>query len=314
VMKKRCDAHGRFEALVEPSASHYSNFRELGTMGNNNTIIIHANNHCNMSCPWCYYPMGSEKIRRAEYYDMVLRQYKGQFRLLLSGGEPTIKDDYFDFVWRLDAYGWQPGTITNMLKIGDPEFFKKTLNPLFIDGSIYKFAMSMQHPKYYDAEILRLKSKALEHLDNEKLQAMCVMFSIKTLDELDWIREFYDGYKHLFKMLRIRTMFKNWANKGDDSNLFCSDLHKAFLEKFADLSPVQSRRIEHSNAYCLYLQMADGMNVSLSSAPTVENVDYHLCSRPVYMLAMDGRCYPVPLAQIINEGIGLGYKDGFKLQ
>ena len=56
------------------------------------------------------------------------------------------------------------------------------------------------------------------------------------------------------------------------------------------------------------------MNVSLSSAPTVENLDYHLCTRPVLMLARDARCYPVPIAQIINEGISLGWKDGFELK
>jgi hypothetical protein len=140
------------------------------------------------------------------------------------------------------------------------------------------------------------------------------MFSIQTLDELDYIRDFYNATKHLYTMIRIRTMFKNWANKGDDNNLFSSDLHKAFIEKFGDLTPIQSRRTEQSNSYCQYLEMDNGMEVSLSSAPTVENVDYHLCSRPVFMLAQDGRCYPVPLAQIINEGISKGFKDGFTLE
>ena len=313
IMRKECDVHGKFEAMVEKDAQHFSNFYELGTMGNNNTIIIHAHNECNMKCKWCYYPMGVEKMQSAEYYDMLLKMHKGTTHLLLSGGEPTIRHDYFDFVWRLDAYGWQPGTITNMIKLGDKEFFDKTMNRLFVDNGIYRFAMSMQHPKNYSQEIFDQKNKALENIHNAGLKAMCVMFSIESLDELDWIRDFYDTNKHLFTMLRVRTLFNNWANKCD-TRLFLSELHKAFMQKFADLSPVTSRRIEHSNSYCLYLEMSDGVNVSLSSAPTVENVDVHLCSRPVHMLAMDGKCHPVPLAQIVNEGISLGYKDGYKLE
>lgn len=315
VMKKECDVHGKSETLVDKSAEHFSNFYELGTMGNNNTIIIHAHNECNMSCPWCYYEMGVEKMQTAEYYDMLLKMYKGTHRLLLSGGEPTIRPDFFDFVWRLNAFGWQPCSITNMIKLADLEFFKKTIDnyDCFVEDNIYRFAMSMQHPKYYSKEILQYKVQALKNIETAGLKAMCVMFSIQSLDELDWIREFYDKSNHLFKMIRIRTMFKNWNNKGDTNDLCCSDLHKAFMEKFADLSPCAARRLEHSNSYCLYLQMADGMDVSLSSSPTVNNVDYHLCSRPAYMLAMDGRCYPVPIAQIVNEGIRLGWKDGFKL-
>ena len=158
------------------------------------------------------------------------------------------------------------------------------------------------------------KVKALENIEKWKLKAFCVMFSIQSLDELDYIRKFYDQTKHCYTMLRIRTMFKNWANKDDKTNLFSSDLYKAFFEKFSDLMPIESRDIESSNIYCQYLKMDNGMNVSLSSAPTVENLDYHLCTRPVYLLARDARCYPVPIAQIINEGISLGWKDGFELK
>ena len=142
---------------------------------------------------------------------------------------------------------------------------------------------------------------------------MCIMFSVTSLEEIKWIREFYEGTKDCYSMLRIRTMFKNWDNKDDKTDLYLSDLHSAFMREFWDLAPLIDRQIEHSNSYCLYMQMCDGMNVSLSSSPTVGNVDYHLTSRPVYMLAMDGRCYPVPLAQIINEGISKGWKDGYRI-
>jgi MoaA/NifB/PqqE/SkfB family radical SAM enzyme len=312
-MTKKCDVHGAFTAVVEKDIQHFAKFYEHGTLGNNNTIIIHAHNQCNMKCKWCYYPMGVEEMHDADYFDNVLLQYKGKFNLLLSGGEPTLRPDYFEFVRKLRSYGWFTASITNMISLADDEFFAKTQTPDFVQGKLYDFAMSYQHPCNYDKKIEKKKLQALENIEKAGLKAMCVMFSIQSLDELDFIRNFYNSTKHLYTMIRIRTMFKNWANKNDKTNLFSSDLYKAFFDKFSDLMPVQSRRIELSNIYCQYLTMDNGMNVSLSSAPTVENVDYHLCTRPVFMLSLDGRAYPVPICQIINEGIDKGWKDGFQL-
>lgn len=314
VMNKVCDVHGLTTAVVEKDIQHFARFYELGTLDKNNSIIIHAHNQCNMKCPWCYYPMGVEPMHDAEYYNNVLKQYKGKFNLLLSGGEPTERPDYFAFVKRLVGLGWSVGSITNMINLADDKFFDETMSSDFIQGKTYKFALSFQHPKNYSEEIKQKKVKALENIEKWKLKAFCVMFSIQSLDELDYIRKFYDQTKHCYTMLRIRTMFKNWANKDDKTNLFSSDLYKAFFEKFSDLMPIESRDIESSNIYCQYLKMDNGMNVSLSSAPTVENLDYHLCTRPVFMLCRDGRAYPVPICQIINEGISLGWKDGFELK
>jgi len=312
IMVKECDEHGPFSAVMD-TAGHVSTFYRRGTRGNNNTIIIHAHNECNMTCSWCYYPMGKEKMQPFGYYHTLLEAAYRGFNLLLSGGEPTLRPDFFEFVREGWHNGWSMSSITNMIKLGDRDFFDRTMSSDFVTGATYRFAMSMQHPKNYNADILEQKVNALRNIERAGLKAMCCMFSITSLDELDYIREFYNASKNCYGMLRIRTMFKNWANKGDTSTLRLSDLHAAFLAKFADLGPVISTRVEESNIYCLYLEMADGMQVSLSSAPTVENIDYHICSRPVFMLARDGRCYPVPIAQIVSEGIDKGWKDGFRL-
>ncbi len=314
VMEKKCDIHGETEAIMEIDQKHFANFYELGTVGKNNTIIIHAHNECNMKCSWCYHKMGEETMQPFSYYNSLFFYPYNGFNLLLSGGEPTERPDYFNFVKEGVDAGWGMASITNMINLGDNEFFKNTMNDNFINNGIYKFAMSMQHPKNYNTDILKKKNNAIENIKKSKLKAMCVMFSIQSLDELDYIREFYNETKDCYTMLRIRTMFRNWENKNDENVIYLSELYDAFMDKFGDLAPTQSRSVEHSNIYCLYMEMDKGINVSLSSAPTVENVDYHMCSRPVYMLAMDGRCYPVPLAQMVNEGIDRGWHSGFKLE
>ena len=311
MMWKKCDVHGEFESIVDPSFMHVSNFYQHGTMGNNNSIIVHIENECNMKCSWCYY--GKTKIETIQFLDQLLReQYKG-FSLMFSGGEPTIRPDYIDLVKDAFNRGWHPSTITNMIKLADDDFFKQTLNEAFIDRLSYRFALSFQHPKNYSKEILDLKVKALHNIEKEKLKASCLVFSIQSLDELDFIKEFYDETKHLYHLLRIRTMFCNWKNK-IEKDLYLSDLHSSFMDKFGEYTPVQYSGIEQSNIYCLYMQTKEGRHVSLSSAPTVENLDYNICSRPVYMLGPDYRCYPVPIAQVISEGISKNWKDGFQIK
>jgi len=198
-----------------------------------------------------------------------------------------------------------------MLNIGNPSFFEKTLTTHNFtfghDG--YSFAMSMQHPKNYSQEIYETKLKALEHLKVTGLKADCVVFSIQSLDELDYIKEFYDKYKNLFLLLRIRTMFNNWKNKGEQT-IYLSELHKLFLAKFDEYTPVISERFERSNIYCLYMETNEGKAISLASSPNVNNVDYHICRRPVLMLANDLSAYSVPVAMIVNEGIDKGWKSG----
>lgn len=310
-MKKECDVHGKSIALVEKDFNHVSNFYRIGTQGNNNAIIIHIENDCNMNCSWCYYD--NDTVYPLRFYDQLLRDmYFPAFSLMFSGGEPTVRKDYIELVTDAHLRGWRPSTITNMLKLADEDFFKQTLTDAFIDGASYRFALSFQHPKNYSKKEYELKVKALENIEREGLKASCLAFSIQSLDELDWIKEFYDRTKHLYHMLRIRTMFHNWKNKGK-KELYLSELHKAFLDKFSKYCPVQSTRIEQSNIYCLYMATNEGRDISLSSGPTVENIDYHACSRPVYMLGPDFRCYPVPIAQLIQQGISEGYKDGYKI-
>jgi hypothetical protein len=243
--------------------------------------------------------------------DNLLGMYRG-YNILLSGGEPTIDPLFFDKVNEYASLGWGVSSITNMVMLADESFFAQAMDSSLHEGGTLKFACSFQHPKNHPKEVNDLKFKALHNFEVNKVTPSCIMFSIESLDELDYIKEFYDRTRGFYPMVRIRTMFRNWQAKGIEKTLFLSDLYKAFVEKFQQYCPTQSLSFEHSNMYCLYMKM-EGCEVSLSSGPSVDDIDYHQCSRPVYMLARDQRCYPVPIAQIVNEGISLGWKDGFKL-
>ena len=248
-MKKTCPAHGEFEALVERSWTHFSAFYRYGTLGNNNSIIVHIHNDCNMkpACSWCYY--GDDEIHDQQFLNSLLYEpYRGMqprpFSLMFSGGEPTERPDYHNFTEQAFNMGWFPSTITNMINLADREFFYDTLGDAWVDGaSNYRFACSMQHPRNYSGKVLSQKMEAWDNIDSEGLKASCAMFSIQSLDELEWIKAFYDDKRHLFSMLRIRTMFHNWRNKGEQQ-IFQSELYEAFMDVFGErYTPVQCSQI-----------------------------------------------------------------------
>lgn len=311
-MFKECDVHGKFSALVETDLSFFTSFYREGTLGKNKSIIVHSFNECNMSCAWCYYPIGKERILPVHEVDQILGQYRG-FNIMLSGGEPTIDPHFFDKVDHYKALKWNVSAITNMTTLADERFIDRAMeSPLHV-GDTLNFACSFQHPKNHPKEITNAKFQALHNMEVRGVKPACIMFSIQSLDELDWIEEFYSRTHGHYPMLRIRGMFRNWKASGIKKEFFLSDLYKAVCDKFGKYLPIQSLQSEHSNLYCLYLQLGDGTQISLSCAPDVNDVDYHQCSRPVYMLARDMRVYSVPLAQIVNEGFDNGWKDGFQL-
>lgn len=310
-MAKECSQHGHFSALVEKDQSFFTAFYREGTLGKNKSIIIHTYDKCNLNCSWCYYKMGEEEILSPEEINQVLGQYRG-WNLMLSGGEPTIDPRFFRKVSKLHSLGWSLSCITNMTQLANKDFLAQAMDSPLHVGNTLAFACSYQHPKNHPEWAANAKIEALINMERAGVQPSCIMFSIQDLGELEYIKAFYDKTRGCYPMLRIRTMFRNWGANGIKKEIFLSDLYKKFCKVFGDELPQQSFDYEHSNLYCLYLKTPD-CTISLSSGPSVDDVDYHQCSRPVFMLARDKRCYPVPLAQIINEGISNGWKDGLKL-
>jgi MoaA/NifB/PqqE/SkfB family radical SAM enzyme len=314
-MHKECPVHGKFVAMVEKDASILNTFYSTATTGQNKSILVPITDSCNMKCPWCYYPMTDKDLQSAKHFDRTLLEMKIQgYNLLLSGGEPTTRPDFFSFTKELREKNWQLFLMTNMITLSDPDFFESVLDAGYCDHSKTLHAsLSMQHPKNYSEEIYRKKVGALVNLERNGLKANCIQFSISSLEELQWIRTFYDDTKRLYNHVRIRTMYGNWQNKNAKDKIWLSDLHKEFLSEFGDLIPTAASYPETSNIYSIYMR-DKYCGISLSSAPTVENIDLMSCSRPTLQLAKDGKCYSVPVAQIVSEGIDRGWYNGFKIQ
>ena len=312
VMSKVCAVHKKFGALIDPDGGMFLRNYNTGTMGINKAVLVPVTGTCNMSCgspSWCYTKGVPIPENSAKYYDRHLHDLKqAGFAILLSGGEPTCRKDFVEFSNELKALGWPVVTMSNMIAFADGNFMKTCG---YIHGGTLWADFSMQHPKNYSSEILSAKMQALSNLENLGIKANCIQFSVSDLDELPWIREFYNDTKRLYKNIRIRTLHGFWKDKSE--KIYLSQLYKAFLDNFADLMPSQDFRLESTNIYSIYMR-TDHCGISLSSSPTVHNVDLASCSRPTYGIALDGKFYGFPVAQIISEGIEKGWYNGYKIQ
>jgi len=307
-MVKNCEEHGDFEALIDPDSSMLLRNYNQTTQGRNLAVLVPVTDRCNTECPWCFTKGVKTTEKSAEYYDHKFSDLKEKgFCILLSGGEPTVREDFIDLVKELTRRGWPVVTMSNMIKFADINFMKESG---LIHGDTLWADYSMQHPKNYSGEVAAAKYAALTNLEKLGIRANCIQFSVSDLDELEWIRGFYNDTKHLYRNIRIRTLHGFW--KDTSKKIYLSQLYKRFMDYFSDLMPMADNRLESTNIYSIY--MRDGhCGISLSSAPTVHNIDLSSCSRPTYGVALDGKYYGFPVAQIISEGIQKGYYNGYKI-
>lgn len=308
VMHKVCPEHGDMYAVVEPDAAMVLRNYNLGTQGINKAVLVPVTGACNMKCPWCFTDGVDTAEHTAEYYDRQLIDLKRQgFAILLSGGEPTVRPDFIDLVSQLQRLGWQVVTMSNMIEFADIEFMKASG---LVRGNTLLADFSMQHPKNYSEDVLASKMQTLSNLGALGIKANCIQFSVSDLDELTWIREFYDETKQHYHNIRIRTLYGFW--KDDSAKIYLSQLYKRFIDEFSDLLPMADSRLESTNLYSIYMRDMH-CGISLSSSPTVHNVDLLSCRRPTYAVALDDKFYSFPVAQIISEGIQKRWYNGYKL-
>ncbi|RKX96328.1 MAG: hypothetical protein DRP84_01425 [Spirochaetes bacterium] len=73
---------------------------------------------CNLKCKMCNYrtllnTKRSEELRTDEIKDFFIREHKKKFHVILTGGEPFIREDIFEIIETIKQLGLTCGIITN---------------------------------------------------------------------------------------------------------------------------------------------------------------------------------------------------------
>jgi len=142
---KNCKEHGIFENLhIYDHPVVYKEMRRIfGYSGGDGSkgcqpagektyprdLILYVTERCNLACAICYQRANEKGLSIADDPSIEtildrIKDFKGEF-ILLSGGEPTLRDDIFEIIRRIKGMGFRVGMFTNGIKLKDREYVRK---------------------------------------------------------------------------------------------------------------------------------------------------------------------------------------------
>ncbi len=200
VMKKECDEHGKFEALIWSDADMYRRAEQwafdgkgvdnpkitdatscpdncgLCNLHKSHTCLANVDltNRCNMNCPICFANANERGYVFEPSYEEVLDMFKTlrdeepvpTNAVQLAGGEPTVHPRFFDIVEAASDMGFaQIQVATNGVKLAnDEEYAQKCVDAGL--HTVYLQFDGMKEDIYKEArgrEMLDLKKRVIEN-------------------------------------------------------------------------------------------------------------------------------------------------------
>lgn len=84
----------------------------------NKSLHLHLTNKCNLRCPHCYMESGlceENELAKEEIFKLItdFKNIAGGTSVCITGGEPTVREDFFEIVEFVDSLGMEINVYTN---------------------------------------------------------------------------------------------------------------------------------------------------------------------------------------------------------
>jgi len=152
------------------------------------TVLISITNRCNSFCKICFTnssPFDYSKEMTKEDIIKILRKIGKNKRVILIGGEPTLREDLFEIIRLIKKSSNHPEIFTNGLKLANPIYVKRLKESgvrrvyLSFDGfSPYTYEKLVGNEKE-----LELKLLAIVNLEAFGIETILTFRVIKNLNE-----------------------------------------------------------------------------------------------------------------------------------
>jgi len=116
VMSKTCPEHGFFEGIVERDVEFYKMVQRNNAAKFYGGLIIDVTYRCNIRCKWCFQHLDNYDVPVERIYTLASQMPQGS-NIILSGGEPTLREDLPAIIHGLVAMGYTVNVITNGFKL-----------------------------------------------------------------------------------------------------------------------------------------------------------------------------------------------------
>lgn len=246
IMQKVCSEHGYFESMIERDAEYYKLVQQHNAAMFYDGLIIDVTYRCNIRCKWCFQHLEAYDVPVERIYKLASQMPPGH-KIILSGGEPTLRDDLPAIICKLADMGYAVNVITNGYRI--------------------KWDLPCRWTLSHHPESQELFSQRITEAREGKHQFSSIIYTDNTLD---------DYYQHVTEALTLAdicTVFRMHAaapvggNLDDNTNaIFVSDMWKTLIVKGHELSTVPGKTIFQPLT-------VDGVPFMLISWNTKYNVD-----------------------------------------
>lgn len=313
-MEKTCC--GTSIAIVDPDAKFHEMCRKVGGELDYRLQVcfLDVTDRCNMKCKRCYYPINNNSkdkpISRIVDDARVIRDYYGILRIILTGGEPTVRDDLPELIAELNKLNMSVEFITNGIRLEDKNYLNELCSSglsTFCNGNtgIY-FSIHLDKDER--------KLTALDNLRSKKIKILCMFWTIETVEDIQDVLKEISVNKDIAAQYRIRSQSPHWASvHSNQPQIFASDIYRRVrMLAEDDGGTIEVPKDTDTMSYRFNVIYND-LHLRLIHWPTEHNIDLqqHLCGP--YYRARSGRVAHVIHTMLINQGMDNGMLNGERL-
>lgn len=92
------------------------------------SVFVDVTHRCNMECANCYVPIRDVPDLDLDRFYSALEQFPKKTEIRLIGGEPTIRTDLMDIIFKIRALGHRPTMMTNGLMVARPGYARELVD------------------------------------------------------------------------------------------------------------------------------------------------------------------------------------------
>ena len=174
-------------------------------------LIIDVTRACNLKCPICFTesPKKSNDLS-LEKFTLLVGRYKGK-RIIISGGEPTLREDLFEMIKIVRKKKNIPILATNGIKLSDYSYTLK-LKKSGLEYILFSFNgfNDRIYTKINGKKLLRVKLEALKNIKKVGMKVILSVLLVKGVNddpsEVRKILEFSLKNNSTIQEVRIRTI------------------------------------------------------------------------------------------------------------
>ena len=250
-IRKKCPEHGISEHQhVWDDVETYLAFSKMNIVSGaaSDKVVINLTNRCNMNCPICF--ANSNELSHPDFPKEKLKDLNNFKYVYLTGGEPTVKDDLFDYIRSLKKQGHKVVVFSNGLKLADKKYVLE-IKKSGVDLIILQYDSPDEKDNLLirGRNVLDFKKKALDNL--EEFQIPVFLNAVVIKNNISKSKELID-LSRKYKNIKVMALSPVWEIGRFDHSYFIPT--SGVLDQIETSTSIKKKDFLLSYAFLLNLE------------------------------------------------------------